>query len=277
MKKMIFPLISEFELKLPYYIAGVGCLYDQEHITRPNGYPFYQWIQCHHGKGKLIIDGNTYDVAENQGMLLFPNIAHEYYAVADTWEVDWIIFGGLYIEEFFKTTAEIKKSGVYFISQPNVILSKIRKAFEIEQSDSTTKSLECSRIAYDILMNIFKFSSQKSDSSIANQYNRLKSLIDFIDQNYNKPLTLTDLSEVAGITPQHLCSLFKKITNQRVFEYINLIRIKKSKELMLQNKDMQIKEIGRLVGFNDISYFCFMFKKVEQMSPNEFKKLHGYS
>lgn len=56
-----------------------------------------------------------------------------------------------------------------------------------------------------------------------------------------------------------------------------MIRIKKSKEMILQNKDMQIKEIGRLVGFNDISYFCSMFKKVEQMSPNEFRKLHGYS
>lgn len=274
MKKMIFPLITEYELKLPYYIVGVGYLYSQEHIIRPHGYPYYQWIQCHKGKGELIVDGSTYQVSENQGMLLFPDVPHEYYAVSDTWEVDWIIFAGLQIEDFFSRTAEIKRSGIYFVSQPDILLSKIRRAFEVEQSDSATKSLECSRIAYDILVDILKFTSQKSDSSMVNKYNRLKPLLEFIDENYYKSLTLVDLSEVVGVTPEHLCNLFKKVTTHRVFEYINMTRIKKSKELILLNKHMQIKEIARLVGFDDVSYFCAMFRKVEKMSPNEFRKLH---
>ena len=118
MKKMIFPITTEFELKLPYYIVGVGCSYNQEHINRPNGYPYYQWIQCHSGSGKLILDNTTYTIAENQGMLLFPKVPHEYYALSDSWKVDWAIFQGLYINDFFARTAEIKQSGVYFIYQP---------------------------------------------------------------------------------------------------------------------------------------------------------------
>jgi len=274
MKKMIFPLITENELKLPYYIVGVGCFYNQEHIIRTNGYPYYQWIQCHKGKGELKIQGSTYQVSENQGMILFPEVPHEYYALSDSWEVDWIIFGGIQIEDFFNRTAEIKKSGIYFVSQPDTILLNIRKAYEIEQSDSTTKSLECSSITYNILVDILKFSFQGSDSSIVNKYNRLKPLLDFIDKNYNRSLSLEDLSEVVGVTPEHLCNLFKKVTTNRVFEYINMTRIKKSKELILQNKTLQIKEIGRIVGFKDISYFCSTFKKMEKISPSEFRKLH---
>lgn len=60
----------------------------------------------------------------------------------------------------------------------------------------------------------------------------------------------------------------------RAFEYVNLVRIKKSKELILRHKDMQIKEIAVLSGFEDVSYFCSQFKKVEQVSPGEFRKLH---
>ena len=157
---------------------------------------------------------------------------------------------------------------------PHTIASRIAEVFEIEQSDSPTKSMETSRITYEILMDILKLSSKKSDSSIVNQYNRLKPLLAFIDQNYNKSLSLAELAQVAGITPQHLCNSFKKITTHTISEYINLTRIKKSKEYILQNREMQIKEIAGLVGFHDISYFCSTFKKVEKMSPVEFKKLH---
>jgi YesN/AraC family two-component response regulator len=125
-------------------------------------------------------------------------------------------------------------------------------------------------------MDILKFSSLKYDSSIVSQYSKLKPLLDFLDQNYDKNLTLTELAQVVSLTPQYLCTSFKKITTHTISEYINLIRIKKSKELLLQSKDIQIKELARIVGYNDVSYFCSIFRKLEQMSPIEFKKLHVY-
>jgi AraC family transcriptional regulator, arabinose operon regulatory protein len=275
MNHAIFPLITEYELRLPYYIAGVGCHHNQEYILRTHGHPSYQWIQCHRGKGTLVTEGMTYSVGENQGMLLYPDVPHEYYAVSDVWEVDWVIFGGLHIEDFFKRTADIKKSGVYYVSQPDIILSKIRDIHAIELSDHPIKSLECSRIAYDILMDILSTTSLRSDNSMDRQYGRLKPLFDFIERNYSKNLSLQDLSGIVGVTPQHFCTLFKKVTNLRVFEYLHFVRIKKSKEYLLRNRDMQIKEIARLTGYDDVSYFCAQFKKIEQISPNEFRRLHA--
>ncbi|HEX3048905.1 MAG TPA: AraC family transcriptional regulator [Bacillota bacterium] len=276
MNNMIFPLITEYELKLPYFIVGIGCFYNQEHIIRPHGNPYYQWIQCHQGKGELLTGGSTYSVDEGQGMLLYPNESHEYYAISGSWEVDWIVFGGLHIGNFLKQTADISRSGIYYVSKPEIILSKMRKALEVEQSDKPMKSLECSRIAYDILLDIMKSSSLKKNCSLDHQYNRLKPLFDFIDKNYDGSLTLTDMSNIVGVTPQHFCTMFKKATNLRVFEYINLVRIKKSKEYILQHKNLQIKEIARLSGFADVSYFCSQFKKIEKISPNDFRKLHTY-
>ena len=274
MKNMIFPLITEFELKLPYYSIGIGYSYNQEYITRPNGFPYYQWIQCRKGRGELRINGQVYTIEENQGMLLFPDTPHEYSALTGNWEVDWIIFGGKQVENFFKVTLDTKQSGVYFLSRPDVIQANIKKAYDTEKSHNTNKSLESSALTYEIMLNLLQFASEKLDSSKLNQYNRLKSLLDFIDKNYYKNLSLSELSEILQVTPEHLCSLFKKVTTHRVFEYINMTRIKKSKELILQNKSLQIKEIARLVGFEDISYFGSVFKKFEKISPNEFKKLH---
>ena len=277
MQNMIFPLLTEYEMKLPYCIAGIGCFHNQEHVIRRQGYPYFQWIQCHHGKGELITEGSIHSVGENQGMLLLPDTPHEYYAVSDSWVVDWIIFGGSHVADFFKQTASIGKSGVYYVSQPDIIPGRLRKALDIQLSDRTAKSLECSCIAYEVLMDLLKYTSLKSDSSMHFQYNRLKPLFDFIDSNYHKTLTLANMSDVAGVTPQHLCVLFKKATCMRIFEYVNLVRIKKSKEFILKDRETQIKEIAGLVGYDDVSYFCLQFRKFEQISPNAFRKLHTYA
>jgi AraC family transcriptional regulator of arabinose operon len=274
MKNMIFPLITEFEMKIPYYAVGIGYAYYQEYINRPKGFIYYQWIQCRKGKGELHIDGQTYTIEENQGMLLFPEIPHEYYALTTTWEVDWIIFGGNQVKHFVENTLDMKKSGVYFLSRPDVLQANIKKVYDVEKSQTANKSIQSSSLTYEIMLNILEFASEKSDSSMLNHYNRLKPLLDFIDKNYYKNVSLAELSGILQVTPEHLCYLFKKVTTHRVFEYINMTRIKKSKELIMQDKSLQIKDVAKKVGFEDISYFGSIFKKIEKVSPNEFKKLH---
>jgi AraC family transcriptional regulator, arabinose operon regulatory protein len=273
MKKMVFPMITEFDTSLPYYIIGVGCSYEQEHINRPNGFPYYQWIQCRHGSGELKIGERTYTVSENQGMLLFPEEAHEYSALSESWEVDWIIFGGENVGKFIQQTAKIKNSGVYFITRPHGVSDKIVRIYEAENTGNPTKKTEASRMAYEILMDLLEFIADKTDNSISNKYNRLKPVLQYIEEYYNKPLALTELSDVAGITPQHLCHSFKKITSHTVTEYINMVRIRKSKELIIQHRDMQMKEIAIMAGFQDVSYFSAIFRKLVNLSPSEFRNL----
>lgn len=273
MKKMIFPMITDFDMELPYYIVGVGCSYEQEHISRPNGFPHYQWVQCRHGCGELKIGDQIYTISENQGMLLFPEEPHEYYATGNSWEVDWVIFGGRGMEAFMADTGKKKASGVYFIKKPHVVSEKILQFYESESIGGASNNIANSRMAYEILMDLIEYVSDKTDNSISQKYNRLKPVLHYIENNYDKPLALTELSQVVDITPQHLCHSFKRITSHTVTEYINLTRIRKSKELIIQKQNLQMKEIAALVGFQDVSYFCKTFRKLVNMSPVEFRNL----
>ena len=273
MKKMIFPMITDFDMELPYYIVGVGCSYEQEHISRPNGFPYYQWVQCRHGWGELKIGNQIYTVSENQGMLLFPEVPHEYYASDGSWEVDWVIFGGRDMEEFMVNTAKKKASGVYFIKKPHLVSEKILQFYESESIGGPSNNIANSRRAYEILMDLIEYVSDKTDNSISQKYNKLKPVLHYIENNYDKPLALTELSQIIDITPQHLCHSFKKITTHTVTEYINLTRIRKSKELIIQKQNLQMKEIAGLVGFQDVSYFCKTFRKLVDLSPVEFRNL----
>ncbi|MNP25159.1 HTH-type transcriptional activator RhaR [compost metagenome] len=62
---------------------------------------------------------------------------------------------------------------------------------------------------------------------------------------------------------------------RRIFQYIHSVRIKNSKELLLRSPNMPVKEVALLSGFEDPNYFCTVFKKHEQLSPNQFRKLYS--
>lgn len=276
MKKAIFPVLTENERKLPFYLVGLGCMYTQEHVVRPNGYPNYQWIQCHEGEGEIIIGERTHRVKPGQGMFLYPNEPHEYYAIKEPWQVDWLDFNGYQVEQFLETIG-IKHTEVLYVANSEIILSKMRKADGILRSDSLLKGTDCSVIVYEVLMDLLKYASRSNDESVEQQHQRLQPVFDYIEKNYHKTITLEEMAAIIGVTPEHFCILFKKIMKIRPFEYLNHVRINKSKDMIIKNERMAIRDVARWVGYDNASYFCAVFKKMEGMSPGNFKKLHRYN
>lgn len=274
MKNTVFPMITEQERKLPFYLIGVGCKHVQEHVIRPQGYPNFQWIQCYKGEGELLLDGKYYPVKEQQGMFLYPDEIHEYYAVREPWEVDWITFGGYQVEHFIKN-AGFEKTGVFYVANSELVLSKMRKAWSAGQAESSLKGLDCSAIVYELLIDLLKYASRIGDDSVQQQYLKLQPVFNFIEENYWKQISLEEMSKTINITPQHLCLLFKNIMEMRPFEYLNNVRVNKSKDLMIKNHDMEVNEVAKSVGFSNTSYYCSVFKAMEGISPGSFRKLHG--
>ncbi|WP_235941682.1 AraC family transcriptional regulator [Paenibacillus puerhi] len=243
---------------------------------RHSGY-LYQWIQCIKGEGELLLDGKAYRVKEGMAILLLKEDAHEYYAISSSWIVDWLVFDGHQVESFLKRTAGIATSGVYYVSKPDLCLARIQHVLEIGQSDGALKGIQCSSVIYSLLTDIVQYASVIPNHSATHMNSKLKPLFDYMEENYNRSLTLEGLANVVGVTPQHLCNVFKKATGIRIFQYLNSVRIKKSKELLLQHPQMPIKEIAFATGFEDANYFCSVFKKHELLSPNQFKKIHIFS
>ncbi len=275
MKNTVFPILTENELKLPYYVFSIGLDHVQEHILRTSGYPCYQWIQCRSGAGRLVVAGNEYPIAKDQGMFLIPDEIHEYYAESsEDWVVDWIGFTGSGVKDFFEKTANMTHSGVYFISQPDEIHETVERLLEAAQAPGPVRATDVSALTYSLLMNLLKYTSSASSNSIASRYSRLTPVLNYIEEHYAEAITLKELSELLGVTPQHLCTLFRKIMNTRIFEYINLVRIKKSKESLLDQPSMAIRDVAHTNGFEDVSYFCYIFKRIEKTTPGDFRKLY---
>ncbi|AGB19716.1 response regulator [Thermoanaerobacterium thermosaccharolyticum] len=99
----------------------------------------------------------------------------------------------------------------------------------------------------------------------------IKEALKYIDENYNKNITLEDVAKYVHLNPQYLSRYFKKTMNMNFVDYISKIRINSSKKL-LSETDLSINSIALKVGYTDQSYFCKVFKKIEGISPNKFRK-----
>lgn len=92
----------------------------------------------------------------------------------------------------------------------------------------------------------------------------------FIEENFNKDISLDDVSRSVDISPYYFSKLFKEETGENFIEYLTNIRIEKAKKL-LQNRDVSIKNICIDTGYSDPNYFSRIFKKQVGLTPTEYR------
>lgn len=121
------------------------------------------------------------------------------------------------------------------------------------------------------LLNSIWGDCQKNLDTKCNIYSlHVKKAINYMDGKYNEEITLSDIAAYLNINKSYFCSIFKKETGKTFTQYLNEVRIEKSKH-MLREDHASILDIALAVGFNNQNYFNIMFKKYTQSTPLEFK------
>jgi AraC-like DNA-binding protein len=99
-------------------------------------------------------------------------------------------------------------------------------------------------------------------------------LILYIQENYHAlDLSLDSIAAEFGLNPKYVSRYFKEQTGTKYLDYLNMIRIKSAKELLVQNEKRKILEISKMVGFYNVNTFITAFKRTEGITPNTFRKL----
>lgn len=96
---------------------------------------------------------------------------------------------------------------------------------------------------------------------------------EYVASNYAGNVTLADLSARFFINPYYLSQLFKDKTGDTYLSYLLGVRMAKAKEL-LEQTDLRVYEICRMVGYADTNHFSKLFEKMSGSTPSEYRKLH---
>lgn len=265
------PIVTDLDAELPFHIVNAGQRKPQPHIIRPSGLPEFQWLHCDEGEGILLINKKRYTLTKGMGFFMHPNVPHEYYPAAGHWKTSYLSFDGYGVIPTLNNIGLTEKVYVFYVDQILAIENLINNILKIRTSKSLNRLAETSVMLYTFIIFMKDIICSSKSGNKNTTSTRLSPVINYINNNYMKNLTLEDLASIIDVTPSHFCKIFKQEYNLRPFEFINKVRIEKSKELMLKSPFTPLKNIARSVGFSRLSYFCYVFKEVAGCSPNEFR------
>ena len=106
----------------------------------------------------------------------------------------------------------------------------------------------------------------------SNKYRQeILDVIEYIEQNLNRRLTLHTIAEDLCMSESSLSRMFKNETGKNLNYFINEQKMKKAMDI-LTNEPGRIKDVAMAVGMDDQLYFNKVFKKFYNVSPSEIRK-----
>ncbi len=149
------------------------------------------------------------------------------------------------------------------ISASRLFMDPASESVSVRATQSPTDML---RWVNYVLEKIAGFEDEiKKNSDIIERINA------YIGDHYMEDIGRNEIAAEFYLAPEYLSRLYRKKTGKLLKDYINEYRINKAKQL-LQNEELLISDIAEAVGFSSFSYFSTMFKKYENMSPNDYRK-----
>lgn len=151
------------------------------------------------------------------------------------------------------------------------LIAHIEKIIEIAEKKEYTYELLIKSHLYAVFSLILRNAKTELNQNPTYRSDRLKTVIQYIQNNYEKQIRISDLSQMVNMSEGYFCRYFKKVAAKTPIEYLNYVRVVKACDL-LKNSEKKILDIAMEVGFNNFSYFINRFKKYMNMTPADFRK-----
>ncbi|MDF2503537.1 helix-turn-helix transcriptional regulator [Clostridium sp.] len=127
-------------------------------------------------------------------------------------------------------------------------------------------SIDAANLIENLLTYVSKYLLNKTNkySIIAEQIKK------FIKKNYLSNININSIADKFNYSPNYISYVFKKTFGQNISDYIMVLKILKSKELLMDINN-KIYNISESLGFSNASYFCSVFKKHTSLTPKEYR------
>ncbi len=175
-----------------------------------------------------------------------------------------------YLIRFSYKSLEKSPTNIIYSDKDKSIYSLIEK-LQTENSKKNPGYLELMRCyLIEIIIKTMRRINKENANIIYHDYS--KYIIDYIEENYMKQITLKEISLKLKFSLPYICKRFKKDVGITFSQYLQKKRIEQSCRL-IANTNKKFSEISELVGYSNIKFFNQIFKKHISMTPREFKKL----
>jgi len=147
--------------------------------------------------------------------------------------------------------------------------------YEYERNEGYSLRLVASMLQMIIVELQRGFDAQASIIPVENHHEfkmpkLVSDTIGYIYKFYKNDISLNSIAKDLNINPSYLSRLFRKHAGATVNEFISIKRINEARTLLLTT-DMKVTEIALDAGFNHVTHFNWVFKKIIGMNPRDFR------
>lgn len=258
--------------KLPIHLTGIGGSEYQGRMCRPEGYFWHQILYSAQGDGYLKYDNATIHLSDEWYFFLPANYPHEYYPAQCCWDVRWIAFDGYACEQVLNELNLTRPVAVKLDNAAN-LEHLYNQIFVAQKTEKMYADFACSGLIYQYLLEFHQQVLNQHKSGGCGRSHMLMPVISYIDDHFRQDFSMTVLAEIAGVTPQHLCRIFRETMHMRPKEYLIHRRLKEALRL-LKETDLPVTEVSEQSGFVGAGYFSTVFRRYENVSPAEYRRKH---
>ena len=222
------------------------------------------------GKGTLVLNNKTYNLAKGSLFYIPPNTDALYYSdKEDPWSYEWIGFDGIYVYDYLSSIGLSIDNPIIFDNSKTC-----RKYFDSIVSRYILKGyldMHALGSMYQLFSELNETLSIEEETRLSNSKVTVMLAKDFINNNYQFDIKISDIAKNANVTPNYLSSIFQKEEGISTKTYLTNLRMEKAIGL-LKNTSFKVKDVSLMVGYKNQLHFSNEFKKVTGKSPLNYLK-----
>jgi AraC-like DNA-binding protein len=105
---------------------------------------------------------------------------------------------------------------------------------------------------------------------------RLDRVLTYITEHYSSQISLSEVAEIAYMTPSSFCRYFKNRTRKTLIQFVNDVRVQEVRRQLLQT-EKPVSEIAEACGFQNLSHFNKVFRVQSKMSPLLYRQAYQHA
>lgn len=244
------------------------CIPNKKFSFTPKSYFVLHYVLS--GQGNFEVEGKQYRLKKGSAFIIPPHVVPHYFPDQhDPWTYVWIGFGGLNATEYMEqANLNLKNPIVHDDNEQTLryLMEKIHQTF----LDNGFLDMNCLGLGYQVIATLLKL-GHRVDDELAQPVRHVNAAKDYILNNFQFNITITDIASNVGVTTNYLANIFKETIGISPKQFLTDVRITRACNLLRVNS-YQIKDISKLVGYANQLHFSSAFKKSIGVSPLDYRR-----
>jgi len=238
-------------------------------------HPYAEALYCIEGALTTTIDESSYRVGAGQAIFINSGMLHEFRGFTAGTRVLWIGMGAEFLKKDFEALAKRNFSEPFMEKIPDKVQRLFDRILEEQKTpDRPGAEWIISGCLYDLAAFMLREMPGGEEKQKLERIRAMESVnkaIEHLSENYQREITVEEVSRLTGLGKSNFCRLFKLAMNTTFHQYLNEYRIYKACGLLLDT-GKSISSIARETGFTEAKTFCKVFRKFAGMTPTEYRK-----